>query len=206
MKERRQHAVVMRRMEEEVRRMEERATRMEVENHRIKVELDTERAAREHDSRVIEESPLRATVQEESKQQSVAVDEEEWDDSENEPAAVPIFHSEPPSSRPSICCPQPTRQSSAQPAQREDDVTVQQMLAVIQQLSQQIAAIRLHTEEDKRDSKQLKQASEAKTAVYGPGRVWREYEPLMFSAVHPIVFHRTRHYTHYDVNEWGRSV
>ena len=205
-RERRQHATVMRRMEEEVKRMEERTHTVEVDNDRIKAELATEKERREQEARNVAEIEHITKLQEESKEQHIVPGQGHWDETENE-ASIPIFHSEPPSSRPSISCPLPTRQSAVQVAPHPgDDEVLRQMLDVIQQLKEQIAAIRLSTVEQKLEleSKQPRAVSETEAVIYGPGHVWREYEPLMFCAVQPIVFHRTRHYTHYDVSEWGR--
>jgi len=205
-RERRQHAVVMRRMEEEVRRMEERARMVASENDRLRAELETE-AARTQQQRATEaDSSGVLKAEEESREQDSGSEDDEWEESASE-TALPIFHSQPPSSRPSFSCPLPTRQAAAKPsAQLNDDAAIRQMLDVVRQLSEQIAAIRRHSALPKRAGRgQYKKESVAEAVVYGPGRVWREYEPLVFSAVQPIVFHRSRHYTHYDVAEWGRG-
>ena len=206
-RERRQHAMVMKRMQEEVKGMEERARMVQTENDTIRAELEQEKERREREKTTNEQIDRAITTSAVSTEQQSAADDDDWDERQSEAAALPVFHSQPPSSRPSITCPHPTRQSdpkvSAAPV--DDDITTQQMLDVIQQLSQQIAAIRLQSAQHNQEHKQDKQVGEAEAIVYGPGHVWREYQPLCFTAVQPIVFHRKCHYTHYDVSEWGRK-
>ena len=211
-RERRQHAVVMRRMEEEVRRVEERANLIEEEKNRVEVELAVEKEGREHDRKNQEQAAQHWAIEEaqvENQQSNAEVDE--WDEHESEQAAetAPVFHSQPPSSRPSISCPQPIRQASIQPSmQASDEPAIEQLLDTVQQLRQQIAVIRQQTAQHSQfsSSNQYHDASEAvvPVTVHGPGSVWRQYQPLAFRAVQPIVFHRTQHYSHYDVREWGR--
>ena len=191
-RERRQHAMVMRRMEEELRRMEDRARTIQHDNDRIRAEL-----AQAHANK----------TEEESKEQYVLHEDEQADEAGSEQRG-PVFHSQPPSSRPSISCPLPAARSPAghATAPEDDDAATRQLLDVVQQLSEQIAALRAQsTPRRTRASGQHEWAGERAAQSYGPGRVWREYEPLQFSAVQPIVFHRERHYTHYDVKEWGRG-
>ena len=196
--------MVMRTMEEEVRRVEERAHLVQIDNDNIRAELEEEKERRQHETNSRQQSYSTAKPEEESEVQHSAGEDSDWEETSSE-AAGPTFHSQPPSSRPSISCPQPARQSVVQSAaQLDDDVTMRQMLEMIQQLSQQIAAIRLQSVQPKREHRLDKAVSEAEAAVYGPGNVWRQYEPLMFSPVQPIVFHRKTHYSHYDVNKWGR--
>ena len=202
--------MVMRRMEEEVRRMEDRARTIQQDNDRIRAELEAQTAEKQARSEVDSHSELdhgHATkTEEESKEQYVLHEDEEANEAASE-AAGPVFHSQPPSSRPSISCPVPASRSPARHATKpEDDAATRQLLDVVQQLSQQIAVLRAQSTPRRAwASRQHELAGKQEAQVYGPGRVWREYEPLQFTAVQPIVFHRKQHYTHYDVKEWGRG-